>query len=95
MREPEHCANLGIAFLPVSPLGGIANAKGLAERHSAFQRVADETGTSVCRVTLAWELAFAPVVIPVPGASRSVSIRDSAAAAGIELAADRIALLST
>ncbi|WP_217167816.1 aldo/keto reductase [Streptomyces sp. AC512_CC834] len=92
--ELEHCAKLGIAFLPWSPLGGIANAKELAMRHGAFQQVADEIGTSVHRVTLAWELALAPVVIPIPGASRPASIRDSAAAADLELTPDQIALLS-
>ncbi|GHI97864.1 aldo/keto reductase [Streptomyces olivaceus] len=93
-QELEHCAGLGIAFLPWSPLGGIANAKDLAERHSVFQRVADETGASVYRVTLAWHLALAPVVVPIPGASRPASIRDSAAAADLELTADQVALLS-
>ena len=94
LQELEHCAELGIAFLPWSPLGGIANAKELAERHGAFQRVADEIGVSVHRVTLAWELALAPVVIPIPGASRPESIRDSAAAADLELTAEQIASLS-
>ncbi|MBF8170520.1 MULTISPECIES: aldo/keto reductase [Streptomyces] len=93
-QELEHCAGLGIAFLPWSPLGGIANAKDLAERHGVFQRVADETGASVYRVTLAWHLALAPVVVPIPGASRPASIRDSAAAADLELTADQVALLS-
>ncbi|MFF7798635.1 aldo/keto reductase [Streptomyces olivaceus] len=93
-KELEHCAGLGIAFLPWSPLGGIANAKDLAERHGVFQRVADETGASVYRVTLAWHLALAPVVVPIPGASRPASIRDSAAAADLELTADQVALLS-
>ncbi|CAM5259087.1 Aldo/keto reductase OS=Streptomyces tendae OX=1932 GN=GUR47_03250 PE=4 SV=1 [Streptomyces tendae] len=92
--ELEHCAKLGIAFLPWSPLGGIANAKDLATRHSAFQRVADEVGTSVHQVALAWQLALAPVVIPIPGASRPASIRDSAAAADLELTTEQIALLS-
>ncbi|MEU1870251.1 MULTISPECIES: aldo/keto reductase [unclassified Streptomyces] len=93
-RELEHCAELGIAFLPWSPLGGIANAKGLAARHGVFQRVADEIGASVHQVALAWQLALAPVVIPIPGASRPASIRDSAAAAAVELTPQQVALLS-
>lgn len=75
--ELEHCAEHGIAFLPWSPLGGIANAKDLAARHGVFQQVADEIGTSVHQVALAWQLALAPVVIPIPGVSRPASIRDS------------------
>jgi aryl-alcohol dehydrogenase-like predicted oxidoreductase len=92
--ELKHCAELGIAFLPWSPLGGIANAAELAARHAAFQRVADAHGVSVYQVTLAWELALAPVVIPIPGASRPASIEDSAAAADLELTADEVATLS-
>lgn len=92
--ELEHCAELGIAFLPWSPLGGIANAKELAGKHSAFQEVAAEVGASVYQVTLAWELALAPVVIPIPGASRPESIRDSAGAAELELTAEQVARLS-
>ncbi|GAB3601204.1 aldo/keto reductase [Microbacterium tumbae] len=92
--ELEHCAELGIAFLPWSPLGGIKNAKDLSGRHGAFQQVADEVGASVYQVTLAWELALAPVVIPIPGASRPESIRDSAGAPELALTADQLARLS-
>ncbi|MDQ0643555.1 aldo/keto reductase [Microbacterium murale] len=92
--ELEHCAELGIAFLPWSPLGGIKDAKDLADRHGAFQEVADELGTSVYQVALAWELALAPIVIPIPGASRPESIRDSAAATGLTLTIEQVARLS-
>ncbi|WP_084128725.1 aldo/keto reductase [Demequina sp. NBRC 110055] len=92
--ELEHCAELGIAFLPWSPLGGIANAKDLSGRHGAFQEVADAVGASVYQVTLAWELALAPTVIPIPGASRPESIRDSAGAAELTLTAEQVAWLS-
>jgi aryl-alcohol dehydrogenase-like predicted oxidoreductase len=45
-------------------------------------------------VTLAWQLALARVVIPIPCASRPTSIQDSAAAADLELTADEVATLS-
>ncbi len=92
--ELEHCAELGITFLPWSPLGGIKNAKDLAGCHGAFQEVADEVGASVYQVTLAWELALAPVVVPIPGASRPESIRDSAGATELVLTAEQVARLS-
>ncbi len=92
--ELEHCAALGIAFLPWSPLGGITNAAELGAAHAAFQEVADAHGVSVYQVTLAWELALAPVVIPIPGASRPTSIQDSALAADLVLSADEVARLS-
>ncbi|MFJ9713861.1 aldo/keto reductase [Streptomyces sp. NPDC101234] len=94
LRELEHCAELGIAFLPWSPLGGIANAPELSAQQAAFREVADEVGVSVYRVTLAWQLALAPVVVPIPGASRPESIRDSAAATDVELTAEQISRLS-
>ena len=46
------------------------------------------------QVTLAWELALAPVVIPIPGASRPASIQDSAKAAELELTRAEIAALT-
>lgn len=92
--ELDRCATLGVAFLPWSPLGGIAGAKELGGRHAVFQEIAEELGVSVYRVTLAWELALAPVVIPIPGASRPESIRDSAAAPDVVLTAEQVARLS-
>ena len=94
LDELEHCAALGIAFLPWSPLGGIARAGAVGQRHGAFQRVADAHGVSPQQVALAWELALAPVVIPIPGASRPESIRDSVRAVELELTADELASLS-
>jgi len=96
LPELELCAELGIAFLPWSPLGGISLARSgeLGAEFSAFQEVADAHGVSPFQVTLAWELALAPVVVPIPGASRPASITDSAAAAELELTADEVARLS-
>jgi aryl-alcohol dehydrogenase-like predicted oxidoreductase len=91
--EIDVCAQLGLAFLPWSPLGGLSDAKALAEKHPAFKEVADARGVSAQQVALAWELAQSPVVIPIPGAKRPQSIRDSAAAADLELTAEGIARL--
>jgi len=85
--EPElrYAAELGLAFLPWSPLGGIGRAGRLGARHAAFQEVADAHDVSPQQVTLAWMLAKAPVVIPIPGASRPESITNSAQAADLTL----------
>lgn len=95
LGELEHCAALGIAFLPWSPLGGIRRAGDVGRNHSVFQDVADAHGVSPQQVALAWELALAPVVIPIPGASRPESIRDSVLAAELTLADDELAALSS
>src|SRR5919198_11978 len=85
--EPELdlCADLGIAYLPWSPLGGIPRAADLGSRFGAFAEVARERDVSPQRVCLAWMLAKAPVVIPIPGSTRPETIRDSAAAADLQL----------
>ncbi len=91
--ELRHCAELGIAFLPWSPLGGIGGAAQLGSRFAAFAEVADRHGVSPQRVCLAWLLAKAPVVIPIPGASRPETIRDSAQAADLQLDPAEVARL--
>jgi aryl-alcohol dehydrogenase-like predicted oxidoreductase len=92
--ELEYCASQGLAFLPWSPLGGIGGASKLVEQRAEFSRVAKAHGVSPQQVALAWELGLADVVIPIPGASRPESIRDSAQAPELELAADEVAALS-
>ncbi|WP_226899465.1 aldo/keto reductase [Nonomuraea phyllanthi] len=93
--EPEIdvCAELGLAFLPWSPLGGVGRAGELSTRHAAFTEIADARGVSPQQVCLAWELARSPVVIPIPGASRPETILDSVAAAGLVLSEEERARL--
>ncbi len=91
--ELAHCASLGLAFIPWSPFGGISSAKSLESTADGFAAVADELGVSVYRVTLAWHLAQADVVLPIPGASRRESILDSAAAADLQLGPEQLARL--
>ena len=95
--EPELklCDELGIAFLPWSPFGGITSAAQLGDRHSAFRSVAEARGVSPQRVCLAWMLAKSPVVIPIPGSSRPQTIRDSVAAVDLELTEDEFRLLDS
>ncbi len=91
--ELAHCARHGLAFLPWSPFGGVSAAKSLDATATAFTGVAEELGVSVYRVTVAWHLAQADVVLPIPGASRPESITDSAAGADLGLTAEQLARL--
>ncbi|WP_405956468.1 aldo/keto reductase [Streptomyces phaeochromogenes] len=118
--EPELrlCAELGLAFLPWSPLGGISRSSldgpsrrlppedvghstspgdstlpGHATGLDAFHAVARERGVSPQQVCLAWLLTRSPVVVPIPGASRPGTIRDSAGAADLELTPEEVARL--
>ncbi|MEU3458348.1 aldo/keto reductase [Streptomyces sp. NPDC006733] len=103
--ELRLCDELGIAFLPWSPLGGIsrssldgpsaaaADATVRTTPYPAFHEVAREHGVSPQRVALAWLLAKSPVVVPIPGASRPGTIRDSAAAGEVVLTVEEFARL--
>jgi aryl-alcohol dehydrogenase-like predicted oxidoreductase len=92
--ELELCTELGIAFLPWSPLGGISRAAELGGYAAAFAAVAERYGVSPQRVCLAWHLAKSPISIPIPGASRPETIRDSAQADTLQLTADDLAELN-
>ncbi|MEU9433472.1 aldo/keto reductase [Streptomyces sp. NPDC048252] len=100
--EPELrlAAERGLAFLPWSPLGGISRSSldGPAERPSdalgTFHELALELGVSPQQLCLAWLLTRSPTVIPIPGASRPRSIRDSAAATDLTLTEDALTRLN-
>jgi aryl-alcohol dehydrogenase-like predicted oxidoreductase len=90
--ELRLAAELGLAFLPWSPLGGIGKAGRLAGKQ-AFADVAAAHGVSPQQVTLAWMLAKAPTVIPIPGSTRPETITDSARATDLRLTDDEVARL--
>jgi aryl-alcohol dehydrogenase-like predicted oxidoreductase len=90
----EYCAEEGIAYLAYSPLGGtrmtVENRNGRGARHlrdvfPAAARVAERRGISIHRLALAWLLTLTPTIIPIVGATREESVRDSAGAADVEL----------
>ncbi|KAB1916306.1 aldo/keto reductase [Micromonospora sp. AMSO31t] len=91
--ELELCDQLGIAFLPWSPLGGIGRADQLGGHAAAFTMIAERHGVSPQRVCLAWHLAKSPRVIPIPGASRPETILDSAQAPELNLTTEDLASL--
>jgi aryl-alcohol dehydrogenase-like predicted oxidoreductase len=92
-RELEHCEELGIVFIPWSPMGGIGRADDIEHTYPAFAAVAKEVGASPQQVTLAWMLAKGSRVIPIPGSSRPETAVASPAAAAIELTPDQVARL--
>ncbi|GAA4197012.1 aldo/keto reductase [Microbispora amethystogenes] len=91
--ELELCARMGIAFLPWSPLGGISKAGELGSRFAPFAEVAKAHEVSPQQVCLAWMLAKAPVVIPIPGSSRPETILDSVRAVDLELTSEELGRL--
>lgn len=82
----EICETHGIAFLPWSPLGGSKKVNRITRGEAgAFGEMAQEKQVSPESLVLAWLLAYSPVIIPIPGATRVESIRDSVSAAEISL----------
>jgi aryl-alcohol dehydrogenase-like predicted oxidoreductase len=97
-RNPERdgvlakCQELGLAFLPYSPLGGMGGAKAIGET-GKLGDAATELGVSPQQVVLAWLLSKYERVIPIPGASRIASVEDCAGAADLALTPELIAAL--
>lgn len=58
------------------------------------RRIAAEVGATPAQVALAWTLAQGDHVVPIPGASRPETIRDSTQAGTLELTAEDLASLS-
>jgi aryl-alcohol dehydrogenase-like predicted oxidoreductase len=88
--ELRLCEQHGMALLPWSPLGGIGRAGDAPGRYDAVAEAARAHGVSPQQVALAWLLALSPVVIPIPGASRPETIRDSVRAAELELTGEQL-----
>lgn len=92
-REAEgllcHCTAERIAFLAWSPLGGHAQVAALP----VLDAIATAHGVSVQQVALAWLLARAPVLIPIVGATRPETARDSLAAVALTLSAEDCAAI--
>lgn len=126
-REPEVeilplCAELGIAFVPFSPLGrgflagsvdattpiGEKDFRAALPRFSAESRAANaplvealrglaaRKGVTAAQIALAWCLAKAPNVIPIPGTTKAARIDENVAAVDLTLSpADVAAIEST
>ncbi len=89
----DRCTELGIAFLPWSPLGGAQEARDVGSRYAAFREVGEELGASPQETVIAWLLALSPVVIPIPGATRPTTIDSIVRAVSVELTTDQFARL--
>jgi aryl-alcohol dehydrogenase-like predicted oxidoreductase len=115
-REPEAAiipllAELGIAFVPFSPLGrgfltggmDAATPLGKDDFRAALPRfspearaansplvevlraIAGRLGATPAQIALAWCLAKAPFIVPIPGSTRLSRIAENAAAADLTL----------
>lgn len=81
----------GIAYLAYSPLGGSGRVTALGHIApiAAVARRHDATPQQV----VAWLLAKAPVLIPIPGSRRSANVRRNSAASDLVLSAEELVAL--
>lgn len=84
------CSRRGVVFLAYSPLGG-----GDSSPPAAAVDVARRRGVSPAQVQLAWLLAASPGVVPIVGATRSATVRDSLRAAELELSSAELEELAS
>ena len=79
----EYCTRHGIAFIPWYPLG----AGGLGAG-APLQQVARRHAATPLQIALAWLLARAPIMLPIPGTSKVAHLEENVAAASIRLTPD-------
>ncbi|MBW3088595.1 aldo/keto reductase [Bifidobacterium sp. 82T24] len=89
----EYCAELGLAFVCWSPLGGFLDAVD-QRKYDPFRKVAATRGCSYQRVTLAWELAQYDHLFTIPSARNPHEISDSFAATDLVLTSDELTYLN-
>jgi len=80
----ERCEELGLAFLPYSPVGG-GNGKNRTGDDATLIDVGRSHDASPFEVALAWLLTTSDAMFPIPGASKVSSAESSARAADLEL----------
>lgn len=89
------CESAGVAFLPWSPLGGSKKVNLITSGAAGgFVEMARQKDVTPEALVLAWLLAYSPVIIPIPGATRPESVRDSVSAVSIPLTDDERDALS-
>jgi aryl-alcohol dehydrogenase-like predicted oxidoreductase len=89
----EHCAELGLAFVCWSPLGGFLDAFD-QRAYDPFRTVAGNHGCSYQRVVLAWELSRYERLFTIPSARNPQEINDSFAATELTLTQDELTMLN-
>jgi aryl-alcohol dehydrogenase-like predicted oxidoreductase/predicted kinase len=80
----ERCADLGIALIAHSPLGGPRRV-GRLTQHEALGEVARGHDATEAEVALAWLLGLGANVVAIAGARRPAAVRSAVSAASLEL----------
>jgi pyridoxine 4-dehydrogenase len=81
----DYLAREGIAYVPFFPLGGFTPLQS-----STLSTVAERLGATPMQVALAWLLQRSPNILPIPGTSSVVHLRENLAAGQLMLPADAL-----
>jgi len=79
----EYCRDHGIQLIAYRPLGGSRLKK--LEKEPVLHQLAAAHRATPHEIVLAWLLALAPNIIPIPGATREITARSIGRALSIEL----------
>lgn len=85
------CEKQGIAFLPWYPMAG---GKMLKPDHPSMEtlaRISAAHQATPAQLSLAWLLQRSPVMLPIPGTSKTAHLEENVAAADLRLTAEEIA----
>lgn len=80
----EYCENNYITFIAHSPVGGHYQHKQRSE-NILLKKLAKKHDTSSYQIMIAWLLHKSSCIFPIPGASKTSSIKDSIKAVNVEL----------
>jgi pyridoxine 4-dehydrogenase len=86
----DYCTREGIGFIPWFPI----NAGSLAKEGGPVDEIAKATGGTFSQVALAWLLARAQIILPIPGTSSVAHLEENLGAAELVLSPEQVAELT-
>ncbi|SHF62366.1 Predicted oxidoreductase [Jatrophihabitans endophyticus] len=86
----DYCTREGIGFIPWFPIA----AGELAKPGGPVDEIAKDLGATHSQVALAWLLARAQIVLPIPGTSSVAHLEENVDAAGVRLTREQVAELT-
>ncbi|MEO9138521.1 MAG: aldo/keto reductase [Jatrophihabitans sp.] len=86
----DYCSRESIGFIPWFPI----DAGKLAQPGGPVDRIAEDTGATFAQVALAWLLARAQIILPIPGTSSVKHLEQNVEAAGLRLTREQVAELT-
>jgi aryl-alcohol dehydrogenase-like predicted oxidoreductase len=84
----DYCQSRGIGFLPWYPMAAGKLMKADHPASQIFNKIAARHGATPSQLVLAWLLQRSPLMLPIPGTSRTAHLEENIAAARLSLSAE-------